>query len=111
MSGTAFGTAVLHVAPEAAVGGPLALVRDGDQIALDVEAQRLDLDVPTEELAQRATQLRPPDAKYRRGYGRLFLDHVLQADQGCDFDFLQWLPDEDAQREPYGLLSGWQGGW
>src|SRR5881275_1637369 len=82
MSGTAFGTAVLHVAPEAAVGGPLALVRDGDQIALDVNAQRLDLDVPAEELTRRAAELSPPDPKDRRGYGRLFLDHVLQADQG-----------------------------
>jgi len=111
MSGTAFGTAVLHVAPEAAVGGPLALVRDGDPIALDVEAQRLDLEVPSADLARRAEDLRPGEPKYRRGYGRLFLDHVLQADQGCDFDFLQGLPGEEGQREPYGLLSGWQGGW
>jgi dihydroxy-acid dehydratase len=111
MSGTAFGTAVLHVAPEAAVGGPLALVRDGDPIALDTEAQRLDLDVPARELEHRRRELPPSEPKYRRGYGRLFLEHVLQADQGCDFDFLQGLPGEQGQREPYGLLGGWQGGW
>jgi dihydroxy-acid dehydratase len=111
MSGTAFGTAVLHVAPESAVGGPLALVRDGDPIALDVDAQRLDLEVPSDELARRAEQSPAREPKYRRGYGRLFLDHVLQADQGCDFDFLAGLPGDEDQREPYGLLSGWQGGW
>jgi dihydroxy-acid dehydratase len=111
MSGTAFGTAVLHVAPESAVGGPLAAVRDGDPIVFDVDAQRLDIDVPAEELARRLGELAPGEPKYRRGYGRLFLDHVLQADEGCDFDFLRWRPDEEAQREPYGLLTGWQGGW
>jgi len=111
MSGTAFGTAVLHVAPESAVGGPLALVRDGDPIVLDVAAQRLDLDVAPDELARRAARLAPAEPKYRRGYGRLFLEHVLQADQGCDFDFLEGRPGEEGQREPYGLLGGWQGGW
>jgi dihydroxy-acid dehydratase len=111
MSGTAFGTAVLHVAPEAAVGGPLGLVRDGDPIVLDVGSQRLDLEVSADELDRRATELPAREPKYRRGYGRLFLDNVMQADQGCDFDFLRWLPGEEAQREPYGLLSGWQGGW
>jgi dihydroxy-acid dehydratase len=111
MSGTAFGTAVLHVAPEAAVGGPLGLVRDGDPILLDVAAQRLDLEVSAAELERRAAELPTREPKYRRGYGRLFLDNVLQADQGCDFDFLRWLPGEEGQREPYGLLSGWQGGW
>jgi dihydroxyacid dehydratase/phosphogluconate dehydratase len=108
MSGTAFGTAVLHVAPESAAGGPLAAVRDGDPIILDGDAQRLDIDVPAEEVARR---IRSRGKRARRGYGRLFLDHVLQADEGCDFDFLRWLPDEEPQREPYGLLSGWQGGW
>jgi dihydroxy-acid dehydratase len=111
MSGTAFGTAVLHVAPESAVGGPLAAVRDGDPIVLDVDVQRLDIDVPAEEVARRLSELAESEPKYRRGYGRLFLDHVLQADDGCDFDFLRWLPDEESQREPHGLLSGWQGGW
>jgi dihydroxy-acid dehydratase len=111
MSGTAFGTAVLHVAPESAVGGPLALVRDGDPIVLDVDAQRLDLEVSADVLARRVEELPAREPKYRRGYGRLFLDHVLQADQGCDFDFLAGLPGEEGRREPYGLLSGWQGGW
>jgi len=53
----------------------------------------------------------PAEPKYRRGYGQLFLEHVLQANDGCDFDFLRWRPGEEAQREPYGLLSGWIGGW
>ena len=87
MSGTAFGTVVLHVAPESAVGGPLALVEDGDPIVLDVEARRLDLDLPARRSWQR--RLEPPAAKYRRGYGALYLEHVLQADEGCDFDFLR----------------------
>ena len=111
MSGTAFGTTVLHVAPEAAVGGPLAIVQDGDPIVLDVENQRLDLDIPADEIARRLESVELPKPKYRRGYGRLFVDHVLQADEGCDFDFLQALPDEEPQRLPYGLMSGWQGGW
>ncbi len=89
MSGTSFGTDVLHVAPESAVGGPLALVRTGDEISLDVEARRLDLCVSQEELNRRRAQWRPPAPHYTRGYGKLFLDHVTQADQGCDFDFLR----------------------
>lgn len=111
MSGTAFGTVALHVAPEAAAGGPLRAVEDGDAIVLDVEARRLDLDVPAEEIARRLARLAPPAAKYRRGYGRLYLDHVLQADEGCDFDFLRHVRGEEDRREPYGLLSGWIGGW
>lgn len=111
MSGTAFGTTVLHVAPESAVGGPLAAVRDGDPIVLDVANQRLDLDIPADEIERRLAETKRPEPKYRRGYGRLYLDHVLQADEGCDFDFLQGLPDEEPQRLPYGLMSGWQGGW
>ena len=88
MSGTAFGTIVLHVAPEAAVGGPLSLVRTGDEIELDVAGRRLQLRVEQEELDRRRADWRPPQAVYRRGYGKLFLDHVLQAPQGMDFDFL-----------------------
>ncbi len=88
MSGTAFGTVVLHVAPEAAVGGPLALVRDGDEIALDVDARRLTLCVPEEELAARRAAWRPEYPRAARGYTRLYQQHVLQADLGCDFDFL-----------------------
>jgi dihydroxy-acid dehydratase len=89
MSGTAFGAVVLHVAPEAAVGGPLGLVRDGDWIELDVSARRLHLEVSDEELAQRRAGWEPPAAlRQARGYSRLYVDHVLQADQGADFDFL-----------------------
>jgi len=88
MSGTAGGTVVLHVAPEAAVGGPLGLVRDGDEILLDTEARRLDLLVPEAELARRREAWQPPTALPARGYRRLFGERVLQAPEGCDFDFL-----------------------
>ncbi len=91
MSGTAFGTVVLHTAPEAALGGPLALVRDGDMIELDVAGRRLHLDVPAEELAARKAAWRPPvptGTAAGSGYAKLFVEHVLQADKGCDFDFL-----------------------
>jgi dihydroxy-acid dehydratase len=111
MSGTAFGTVVLHVAPEAAVGGPLRAVQNGDPIVLDLEARRVDLDIPGDELARRLNRTERAKPKYRRGYGRLFIDHVLQANEGCDFDFLRHLPGEEPRREPYGLLSGWIGGW
>ncbi len=88
MSGTSYGTVVLHVAPEAAIGGPLALVRTGDEIRLDTAERRLDLLVDEEELRSRKAAWRPRDAHYDRGYGKLFLDTVLQADEGCDFSFL-----------------------
>jgi dihydroxy-acid dehydratase len=88
MSGTSYGTCVLHVAPESAVGGPLALVRDGDLVRLDVRGRRLDLLVPADELAARREAWRPPAPQQARGYGALFARHVTQADQGCDFDFL-----------------------
>jgi dihydroxy-acid dehydratase len=90
MSGTAFGTIVLHVAPESAAGGPLALVRDGDRIRLDVAGRRIDLLVDEAELKTRAAQWKAPpvpDAA-RRGYAKLYREHVQQADEGCDFDFL-----------------------
>jgi dihydroxy-acid dehydratase len=91
MSGTAFGTIVLHVVPEAAVGGPLALVRTGDRIALDVPNRRIDLLVDDAELARRRTQAAPAGAAPvpDRGYAALFHRSVLQADEGCDFDFLR----------------------
>ncbi|MGB9186101.1 MAG: IlvD/Edd family dehydratase [Solirubrobacteraceae bacterium] len=111
MSGTAFGTVVLHVAPEAAIGGPLAAVQNGDPIVLDVEARRLDVDLPAAEIERRLSEIPAAEPKYRRGYGRLFVDHVLQANEGCDLDFLRHLDGEEGQREPYGLLSGWIGGW
>ncbi len=89
MSGTSYGTVVLHVAPESAVGGPLALVRDGDEVELDVPARTLTLRVDDAELARRRAAWTPRPPRFDRGYGRLFLDHVLQADEGCDFDFLR----------------------
>ncbi len=87
MSGTAYGTVVLHTAPESAIGGPLALVRDGDMIELDVAGRRLHLDVDDAELEKRRANWQPPGAP-DRGYARIYHDHVLQANQGCDFDFL-----------------------
>ena len=88
MSGTAFGTVVLHISPEAAVGGPLGLVRDGDLIELDVPGRRLDLLVDEAELVRRRGTTSPAPPRRGRGYTRLYLDHVLQAERGCDFDFL-----------------------
>src|SRR5919197_5619 len=89
MSGTSYGTVVLHVAPESAVGGPLALVRDGDEIELDVPRRTLTLRVGDDELAKRKAAWKPRPPHYSRGYGRLFLEHVLQANEGCDFDYLR----------------------
>jgi dihydroxy-acid dehydratase len=87
MSGTAYGTVVLHVTPDAASGGPLALVRSGDRIALSVRDRRLELLVSEEVLAHRRAGWRPSPVP-RRGYAKLYADHILQADAGCDFDFL-----------------------
>jgi dihydroxy-acid dehydratase len=89
MSGTSYGTVVLHVAPESAIGGPLALVREGDEIELNVPKRTLTLRVGDEELARRQAAWKPRPPHFTRGYGRLFLDHVLQANEGCDFDFLR----------------------
>jgi dihydroxy-acid dehydratase len=89
MSGTAYGTIVLHVAPEAADDGPLGLVRTGDRIRLSVEQRRIDLAVPADELERRRRERRAADNAPRRGYAKLYHDHVLQADEGCDFDFLR----------------------
>jgi len=89
MSGTAYGTVVLHAAPEAAVGGPLALVRTGDRVRLSVKARRIDLLVDEPERARRRAAWRPPAQTPGRGYAKLYMDHVLQADEGCDFDFLR----------------------
>jgi len=89
MSGTAYGTIVLHVTPEAALGGPLALARTGDRIRISVKDRRLDLLVSEAELARRRAALRPPAEAPKRGYDLLWDRHVLQADQGVDFDFLR----------------------
>jgi len=88
MSGTAFGTIVLHVAPESAIGGPLALVQDGDEIELNVYERRLNLNVNEADLARRKREWKRQQAKYNRGYIRLYIEHVTQAPCGCDFDFL-----------------------
>jgi dihydroxy-acid dehydratase len=89
MSGTSYGACVLHVAPESYVGGPLAFVRDGDLIQLDVPGRRLTLQVSDDELAKRRAEWKQPPPKYTRGYGALFLQHITQANDGCDFDFLE----------------------
>jgi dihydroxy-acid dehydratase len=88
MSGTAYGACVLHVAPESFIGGPLAFVRDGDLIELDVRNRKLNLRVSDDELAQRRAEWKPAPPPYERGFGALYAAHVTQADQGCDFDFL-----------------------
>lgn len=88
MSGTSYGTVVLHVAPESAVGGPLALVKSGDIISIDVQARSLELEVSEQELQERRADWRAPPQKFERGYGLLYNRHVMQADVGCDFDFL-----------------------
>jgi dihydroxy-acid dehydratase len=108
MSGTAYGAAVLHVSPEAAVGGPLALVRDGDWIELDVAERRLQLCVDDGELERRRKAWQPPARLHARGYRRLYDQHVEQAHRGCDFDFLRGSNDETL---PEGLFDGWVGGW
>ncbi|MDE2364971.1 MAG: dihydroxy-acid dehydratase [Hyphomicrobiales bacterium] len=89
MSGTSYGACILHVSPESYIGGPLALVRTGDLISVDVDARAISLDVPEDELARRRAALRPPPPRYERGYGWMFSQHIKQADQGCDFDFLE----------------------
>ena len=100
MSGTHFGTVVLHVAPESAVGGPLALVRDGDLITLDVPSRSLRLHVDEAELGRRRAAWKPRPPRYRRGYGALYCAHVTQADKGCDFDFLEGA-DRDLEPDIY----------
>ncbi|GAA4444988.1 IlvD/Edd family dehydratase [Phytohabitans houttuyneae] len=103
MSGTAYGTVVLHAAPEAAVGGPLALVRTGDPIVLDVPARRLDIDLPVEELATRdpSEASRAAFAAPSRGWERLYVEHVMQADKGADLDFLTGGSGPDVGRESH----------
>ena len=100
MSGTAYGTVVLHVAPESAVGGPLALVQEGDIIALDVEARSLHMEVPEDVLAQRRQVWMPPEPVVTRGYAGIYVRHVLQADRGVDLDILVGGSGPDVYREP-----------
>jgi dihydroxy-acid dehydratase len=100
MSGTAYGTVVLHVAPEAAHGGPLALVRDGDMIEIDVAERRLELKVADDELARRRTEWSAPPPP-EGGYLRLYHQHVLQADRGVDFDFLLGCRGDAVPRESH----------
>jgi dihydroxy-acid dehydratase len=101
MSGTAYGTVVLHVAPEAAAGGPLALVRTGDWITLDVPARALTLDVPDDELADRRAAWAPPPSPATRGWTWLYTEHVQQADTGCDLDFLTGKSGSTVGRDPH----------
>jgi dihydroxy-acid dehydratase len=101
MSGTAYGTVVLHVCPEAAVGGNLALVVDGDFIELDVEARRVHVDASEQELERRRAQWRPPENAMKGGYRQLYLDHVLQANTGADFDFLTGCRGNEIPRESH----------
>jgi dihydroxy-acid dehydratase len=88
MSGTSYGACILHVAPESFVGGPLAFVKTGDEIEVDVSGRRIHLHVSDEELARRKAAWTPPKPHYVRGYGAMFAHHIGQADEGCDFDFL-----------------------
>jgi dihydroxy-acid dehydratase len=111
MSGTAYGTVVLHTAPEAAAGGPLAAVRTGDWIELDVSRRRLHLDIPDAELAQRMKDWKQPPSPLGSGYWKLYVDHVLQADQGADLDFLvgrrgAFVPRPDEPEPEGGVLGG-----
>jgi len=101
MSGTAYGTVVLHVAPESAAGGLLALVRNGDQIELDVPARRLNLNVPESEIARRRANWQPPSPASDRGYSKLYYEHVMQADRGADLDFLVGKSGADVPRESH----------
>ena len=108
MSGTGYGAALLHVSPEAAIGGPLALVRDGDIIELDVPARRIELLVDQQELERRRRHWQPPPQSHARGYRSLYRQHIEQSHRGCDFDFLR---GSDIDTLPEGLFDGWVGGW
>jgi dihydroxy-acid dehydratase len=89
MSGTSYGACVLHVSPESYIGGPLALLRTGDIVSLDVDARSINMEVPAEELARRRAAWAPPAARFERGYGWVYSKHIEQANMGCDFDFLR----------------------
>jgi dihydroxy-acid dehydratase len=89
MSGTSYGACILHVAPEAFIGGPLALIETGDVISLDVPNRSLNVDITVAELDRRRAAWQAPEPRYQRGYGWMFTKHIEQADKGCDFDFLR----------------------
>jgi dihydroxyacid dehydratase/phosphogluconate dehydratase len=89
MSGTSYGACILHVSPESYICGPLALVRNGDKITLDVAARTINMDVGEAELASRRAQWKLPQPRFERGYGWMFARHIRQANEGCDFDFLE----------------------
>ena len=89
MSGTSYGACILHVSPESYIGGPLALVKTGDMISLDVDKRTINMNVSDAELARRKAAWKKPEPRYERGYGWMFTRHIKQADEGCDFDFLE----------------------
>lgn len=99
MSGTSYGACVLHVSPESYVGGPLAVVRNGDMISIDVEKREINLDIPDEELKERLAAWTPPKSRFPRGYTKMYMEHVTQADDGCDFDFLEYTDEEVPEPE------------
>ncbi len=101
MSGTAFGTVVLHVSPESAIGGTLALVQNGDIIEIDVEARKLHLEVSDEELAQRKADWQAVKLNYDRGYTQLYINHVQQSHLGADFDFLRGKSGSEVKRDSH----------
>lgn len=89
MSGTSYGACVLHISPESYVGGPLALVKNGDMISVDVPARTINLEISDAEMAARKAAWKAPEPRYERGYGWMFSKHIEQANEGCDFDFLR----------------------
>ena len=89
MSGTSYGACILHVAPESYIGGPLALLKTGDIVSIDVDARTIHMEVTDEELERRRAEWKQPEKRFERGYGWMFSQHIQQADQGCDFDFLR----------------------
>ncbi len=99
MSGTSYGTCVLHISPESAIGGPLALLRDGDEITLDIPGRSISANLSEEEWEERRRSWQEPAPHYARGFGKLYLDHVTQAEEGCDFDFLHGAPATVAEPE------------
>jgi dihydroxy-acid dehydratase len=99
MSGTSYGACVLHVAPESYVGGPLALIQNGDIISVDVASRLIEVKISDEEMASRQAAWKPPPAKYPRSYTKMYIEHVTQANDGCDFDYLEYSEDEVSETE------------